>query len=89
MNTQQTEALPAIFVSHGAPFVAIDDTEVHNFLEKLGDVSPKPKGNPCGFGALGDRRAGCEHRKKPETIYDFYGFPEPLYQLKYPAPGAY
>lgn len=88
MSTNQSQSLPAIFVSHGAPLVAIDDTEVHNFLEKLGDVTPKPKGILAVSAHWETETPFVSSAEKPETIYDFYGFPDELYTLTYPAPGA-
>lgn len=85
MNTNKQ---PALFISHGSPMLAMEDSETSRFLKQLGERLERPKAIIV-FSAHLDVpydiviTAG----EKPSLIYDFYGFPEPLYKLEYPAPG--
>ena len=77
--------LPTLFVSHGAPTLAIDDSPARRFLSNYGDVLGKPR-------ALLVLSAHFEAPtvtagSAPATIYDFWGFPQALYDMTYPAPG--
>jgi len=80
--------MPSLFVSHGAPTIALDQSEAHQFLEKLGGTVPKPKSILVVSAHWETETPHVSTAKNPETIYDFYGFPEALYEMTYPAPGA-
>ena len=79
---------PSIFISHGSPMFALEPGLLGPNLRAIGQslrgiaavlaVSPhwQTRGVRVGSSAA------------PETIHDFGGFPPPLYQLQYPAPGA-
>ena len=79
---------PSLFISHGSPMFALEPGVLGPNLRTVGQalrgiravlvVSPhwQTRGVRVGTSAA------------PETIHDFGGFPSPLYQLQYPAPGA-
>ncbi|MGF1718462.1 dioxygenase [Vibrio kyushuensis] len=85
MNTNKQ---PAYFISHGSPMLAIDNSETALFLQSLGQSISKPKAIVV-FSAHLDTQESITitSAKNPTLIYDFYGFPAPLYDIQYPAPG--
>jgi 4,5-DOPA dioxygenase extradiol len=82
-------AFPALFVSHGAPTVALDDDAYTRALGAWARRRPRPR-VVVVVSAHAEARGPVRVNAgaQPSPIYDFYGFPAPLYEVRYPAPGA-
>lgn len=86
MVTSQRQ--PAIFVSHGSPTLPLETSAAVDFLRGLGGKLVRPKAILMVSAHWDTPYPAVSGATKPETIYDFYGFPPALYRLRYPAPGA-
>ncbi|HKQ25489.1 MAG TPA: class III extradiol ring-cleavage dioxygenase [Burkholderiales bacterium] len=82
------ERFPTIFVSHGAPLLAIQPGPAREFLSGLGRTLGKPKAILTVSAHWESSDASVSAAARPETIYDFRGFPDELYRIHYSAPGA-
>ncbi|MBP2279211.1 4,5-DOPA dioxygenase extradiol [Psychrobacter sp. PL15] len=79
--------LPALFISHGAPTLAIEQSATTSALARMGQNLPKPRAIIIMSAHWLSSKLEISSNPKPKTWHDFSGFDPELYQLEYPAAG--
>ena len=83
-----TEKMPVLFLGHGSPMNAIEENEFVIGFRNIGKTIPKPKAILVISAHWETRGTFVTAMDKPETIHDFGGFPQALFDVQYPAPGS-
>lgn len=88
LNLPDSPKMPVLFVGHGNPMNAILETQYSKTWQKIGKELPLPKAILCISAHWLTNGTSVAVTAKPETIHDFGGFPQALFDVQYPAPGA-
>lgn len=80
--------MPALFIGHGNPMNAIEETAFVAAWREAAAGMPRPKAILCISAHWETEGTFVTAMTHPKTIHDFYGFPDALYRVEYPAPGS-
>jgi 4,5-DOPA dioxygenase extradiol len=78
-----TEKMPVLFIGHGHPMNALFDNSFTQTLQKIGQTIQKPNAIMVISAHWQTKGTFVSVNPAPKTIYDFGGFDEKLFQVKY------
>jgi len=80
--------LAALFIGHGSPMVALEQSAVTASWSALAAAIGKPKAILAISAHWVTPGTAVTAMAQPRTIHDFGAFPQVLFDVRYPAPGA-
>ena len=86
-SSASSRRMPALFLAHGSPML-LDDEPWKRELAAWSAALPRPRAILMLSAHWVDAPTTLGATEAVPLVYDFYGFPERHYQVKYPAPGA-
>lgn len=86
-NLPATEKMPVLFIGHGSPMNGILDNSFSQGWADMAKKMPTPKAVLVVSAHWETKGTRITAMDTPQTIHDFGGFPQALYEVQYPAPG--
>ena len=79
--------MPALFIGHGSPMIALEQSDVTRTWARMAGEIGKPKAILAVSAHWLTRQTAVTGMASPRTIHDFGAFPQALFDVRYPAPG--
>lgn len=88
---EEQKTMPVIFSGHGSPMIALEHNEITEGMDRIGRAVESQFGRPRAILMVSahwyTHGTFVQSTPEPRQVYDMYGFPKELYEVKYPAKG--